>query len=51
MRDMITAGAPLEHLRKKALELGMKPLFEDGLNKVRNAATTIEEVLRVTVEA
>lgn len=51
MRDMITAGAPLEKLRAKALELGMKPLFEDGLDKVRNAATTIEEVLRVTVEA
>ncbi len=50
MRDLITAGAPLEQLRSKALELGMKPLFEDGLDKVRNAATTIEEVLRVTVE-
>ena len=51
MRDMITAGVPLEALRTKALELGMKPLFEDGLDKVCNAATTIEEVLRVTVEA
>ncbi|MCZ6651555.1 MAG: ATPase, T2SS/T4P/T4SS family [Planctomycetota bacterium] len=51
MRDLITAGAPLEALRTKALELGMKPLFEDGLDKVCNAATTIEEVLRVTVEA
>ncbi len=51
MRDMTTAGASLEQLRSKARELGMKPLFEDGLDKVRDATTTIEEVLRVTVEA
>lgn len=50
MRDMTTAGASLEQLRSKARELGMKPLFEDGLDKVRDATTTIEEVLRVTVE-
>ncbi len=50
MRDMITAGAALEQLRPKARKLGMKPLFEDGLDKVREATTTIAEVLRVTAE-
>ena len=29
----------------------MRPLFQDGLDKVRAGVTTIEEVLRVTVEA
>ena len=50
MRDMITAGASLDQLRAKARALGMKPLFEDGLDKIRNATTTVDEVLRVTTE-
>jgi hypothetical protein len=30
------------------MEFGMRTLRTDGWNKVRNAQTTIEEVLRVT---
>ncbi|MCG3137890.1 MAG: hypothetical protein HJJLKODD_01745 [Phycisphaerae bacterium] len=50
MRDMITSGSSLDLLRQQAAKLGMKPLFEDGINKVRQGMTTIEEVLRVTLE-
>ncbi len=35
-------------IRRRCLELGMKPLREDGWEKVRKGITTIEEVLRVT---
>lgn len=50
MRDMITAGATLDQLRKRTANLGMKRLFDDGIRKVRENQTTIEEILRVTLE-
>jgi len=34
--------------KEKAIELGMKSLREDGLEKARLGLTTIEEILRVT---
>ncbi|MDX1541991.1 MAG: type II secretion system protein GspE, partial [Geminicoccaceae bacterium] len=37
-------------LARTALEHGMRPMFQDGLNKVRAGVTTVEEVLRVTRE-
>ncbi len=37
----------LDKLRTLAREQGMKTMFEDGLEKVQLAVTTIEEVLRV----
>ncbi len=51
MRDLITAGASLGKLRAKAADLGMKSLLMDGLGKVCRGETTLQEVLRVTVEA
>jgi type IV pilus assembly protein PilB len=49
MRDLITAGATLEQLRAKARGLGMQRMFRDGLAKVRDGVTTVEEVLLVTL--
>jgi type II secretory ATPase GspE/PulE/Tfp pilus assembly ATPase PilB-like protein len=49
-RDAIASGANLGALRQKAKELGMKNLFEFGLERVRRGETTVEELLRVTCE-
>jgi len=40
----------LEAVRARARESGMKTMFEDGLQKVQVAQTTLEEVLRVIRE-
>lgn len=40
----------LEELTETARKLGMKTMFEDGLQKVELAQTTLEEVLRVIRE-
>lgn len=40
----------LEKLRTSTRQLGMKSMFEDGIEKVQLAITTIEEVLRVIRE-
>jgi type IV pilus assembly protein PilB len=40
----------LEALRVQARASGMKTMFEDGLEKVETASTTLEEVLRVIRE-
>ena len=46
--EMITDRAPTVVLRQKAIELGMTTLREDGLRKIYEGNTTIEEVLKYT---
>ncbi len=48
IREMIMEKATTRELRQKAIELGMRTLREDGLEKVKQGITTIDEVLRVT---
>jgi len=48
LRDAITAGVTLNQLRELATRGGMRTLAQDGLEKVRQSLTTIDEVLRVT---
>lgn len=48
IRKMVNEKSSADEVRKKAVELGMRPLIEDGLDKVREGLTTIDEVLRVT---
>ncbi len=50
LRDLITDRAPANVLRKSAIKHGMRPLRLDGWKKVKQGITTIEEVLRVTLE-
>ena len=50
IREMILREAPISEVRKKAIEDGMKTMFEDGLVKVEKGVTTIEEILRVVKE-
>jgi type IV pilus assembly protein PilB len=40
----------LDELSKEARKAGMRTMFEDGLQKVELAQTTLEEVLRVIME-
>jgi type IV pilus assembly protein PilB len=48
MIERISAGAQLNELRQLADKLGMIPLRRDGLEKVGQGMTTMEEVYRVT---
>jgi type IV pilus assembly protein PilB len=49
MREVINRGTSTEKLRDMALQTGMIPLRESGLDKVYSGITTIEEVIRETV--
>jgi len=50
IRNMVIAKSPLGEIRKKALALGMIAMQDDGINKIKDGITTVEEVLRVTQE-
>lgn len=50
IKNMVMAKMPANELKKKAIGLGMHTLFDDGMHKVKNGITTIEEVLRVIEE-
>lgn len=47
IREMVASGATEEEIRLAAESQGMMTLGEDGLSKVKNGITTLEEVLRV----
>ena len=49
MQRLIHEGAGIAGLRKRARELGMSTLREDGLRKAREGLTTVEEVMAATV--
>jgi len=50
IRTLAVAKASTTEIRKAALKNGMKTMQEDGIEKVKTGATTLEEVLRVTQE-
>lgn len=50
IRNLVTAKAALEEIRKQAVASGMATLTQDGIDKVTQGLTTAEEVLRVTRE-
>jgi len=47
IKEMVLTGSGAVALRRKAIELGMDPLAVNGLRKVKNGVTTIEEVMSV----
>ena len=49
LRQMIYNGVTSTELRDEARALGMRTLREDGLRKVADGMTTVNEVLRVTM--
>lgn len=50
IKNLVLNQAPTYKIKKKAIELGMTTLAEDGLRKVEKGITTKLEVLRVTQE-
>ena len=50
IRNLIVAKTTLEEIRKQAVASGMITLKENGIGKIKEGLTTIEEVLRVTQE-
>lgn len=48
IQTLITEGAPTERIKEVAVEEGMKTLLAYSLNLVRQGATTLDEVERVT---
>ena len=49
VRNMINDGLGSPELRKRARELGMRTMREDGVRKVLGGMTSAEEVIRVTM--
>jgi len=47
-RDMINKDASVNNMRRAFRKSGQASLFDDGITKVKQGLTTIEEVLRVT---
>jgi type II secretory ATPase GspE/PulE/Tfp pilus assembly ATPase PilB-like protein len=47
-RDLINQDSSLTNMRRAFRESGQPSLFDDGIQKVKQGLTTIEEVLRVT---
>src|SRR6185436_4616537 len=50
LREMILAGASAFELRQRSLAKGMMGLRGSGLEKIRQGVTTIDEVVRETVD-
>jgi type II secretory ATPase GspE/PulE/Tfp pilus assembly ATPase PilB-like protein len=50
IRNAIMARSSTDDIRKLAYKAGMASLKDDGIEKVKNGVTTVEEVLRVTEE-
>ena len=50
LREMILSGGSAFELRQKAVQLGMMTLRGSGLQKIRDGMTTLEEVVRETVD-
>ena len=48
IRELVVKKAPSAQIRQAAIENGMVTMFDDGLQKVREGKTTLDEVLRVT---
>jgi type IV pilus assembly protein PilB len=50
IKELILARASTTEIKKEAIRLGMKTLRQSGIQKIRDGVTTIEEVLRTTME-
>lgn len=49
LKEALTRGVSYQELRKAARETGMKTLFENGLKKVEQGITSLEEALSVVM--
>jgi len=49
LESLVASGASRDVIEQMAYEAGMRPLWEDGLAKVREGVTSVEELARVLV--
>ncbi len=47
LRNIVAQGGTVEEIREQAVRSGMVTMKQDGMAKVIQGVTTIEEVLRV----
>ncbi len=50
IKDLLLNHAPVSEIQKQALKEGMVTMFEDGIGKVEQGITTLQEVIRVIGE-
>jgi len=50
IQELTLRRAPANELKRAAIQSGMRTLRQSGIAKIRQGITTIEEVLRVTVD-
>ena len=50
IKELILSRASNSEIKKEAIRLGMKTLRQSGVTKIKDGVTTIEEVLRSTIE-
>jgi len=48
IKDMINERKPTLIIREKAIELGMRPLRQDGIRNILDGYSTVDEILRYT---
>ena len=51
IRELAFQGAATQDIRRAAVAGGMRVMFEDGLGKVLNGTTTLDEVFRVAKQS
>jgi type IV pilus assembly protein PilB len=47
LRELSFQGANTQDIRREAIKAGMSTLYDDGIRKVLEGITTIDEVFRV----
>jgi type IV pilus assembly protein PilB len=50
IKELVLSRASTSEVKKEAIRLGMKTLRQSGIIKIREGLTTIEEVLRSTMD-
>ena len=50
VKELVLSRASTSEVKKEAMRLGMKTLRQSGIAKIKEGVTTIEEVLRSTIE-
>ena len=50
VKELILSRASTSEIKKEAMRLGMKTLRQSGIVKIKEGVTTVEEVLRSTIE-
>jgi type IV pilus assembly protein PilB len=50
VKELVLSRSSSSEIKKEAMRLGMKTLRQSGIHKVKEGLTTIEEVLRATMD-